>query len=130
MRRIKLLLVVNSIGMLLTIGCGGDNNVVGSAGDQFNVRYEVRFLNEGAVRINHKNNNGNETTNDPVTTNWEREYTFRDKVDAFLDIEVSEATRANSVTVQLAIYIEDNRVQQATSTITLDKKSTLSLTRP
>ena len=128
----SLLLIVAAISMLLTLGCGGENNVVGSGGNgtQFNVKYEVRFLTQGAVKISHKDINGNEITDDPVTTNWEGEYTFKDRVDALLDVEASEVTPANSVTVQLAIFVDGNRVQQATSIITLDKKSNLSYTLP
>ena len=132
MKKLTLLLMVAAIGILLTVGCGGENNVLNNGGDgtQFNVKYEVRFLTQGAVKISHKDINGNEITGDPVTTNWEREYTFKDRVDALLDVEASEATPTNSVTVQLAIFIDGNRVQQATSIITLDKKSNLSYTLP
>ena len=65
MKRMIFLLVGASMGMLLTIGCGGENNVLSSGGDQFNVRYEVRFLSEGAVKINHKDSNGVEITEVP-----------------------------------------------------------------
>ncbi len=132
MKKLTLLLMVAAIDMLLTVGCGGENDVLNNGGDgtQFNVKYEVRFLTQGAVKISHKDINGNQITGDPVTTNWERDYTFKDRVDALLDVEVSEVTSTNSVTVQLAIFIDGNRVQQATSIITLDKKSNLSATRP
>lgn len=130
MKKLTLLLMVAAVGMLLNVGCSDENNVLNNGGTQFNVKYEVRFISQGAVNISHKDNNGNEITDDPVTTNWEREYTFKDRVDALLEVEASDVAPTNQVTVQLAVFVNGNRVQQATSIITLDKKSTLSYTRP
>ncbi len=115
---------------LLFAGCSDENNVVNSTDTQFNVIYKVSFLTEGAVKISHKDSNGNELTDDPVSATWEREYQFQDRVDAFLDVEISNITPANQVTVHLAIFINGDQQQQATSIITADKKSTLSLSRP
>ena len=128
MKRLMLLSMVAAAGMLL--GCSGENGVLGPGGTRFDVRYEVRFLSEGAGKITHKDSNGNEIADDPVTGNWEREFSFGDQVDGFLEVEASEVAPTNSVSVQLAIFVDGNRVQQATATITRDKKSNLSITRP
>ncbi len=130
MKKYSFQLIVVAVAALTMLSCSGEKNVLNNGGDQFNVKYEVRFLSQGAVKITHKDNNGNEITDDPATTIWEREYAFGDRVDALLDVEASEVTPTNQVTVQLAIFLNGNREQQATSTITIDKKSTLAITRP
>ena len=130
MKQPKLLLMFVALFTLLIAGCSDENNVVNSTDTQFNVIYKVSFLTEGAVKISHKDSNGNELTDDPVSATWEREYQFQDRVDALLDVEISDTTPTNQVTVQLAIFVNGDQQQQATSIITADKKSTLSLSRP
>ena len=130
MKKYSSLLVAVAVAALTTVSCSSENNLLNNSGTQFNVKYEVRFLSQGAVKISHKDNNGNVIANDPVTTNWEREYAFGDQVDAVLEVEASEISSTNSVTVQLAMFINGNRVQQATSIITPEKKSSLTATRP
>ena len=88
------------------------------------------FITDGAVKISHKDSNGNEITDDPVSATWEREYQFQDRVDALLVVEFSEVTPTDQVTVHLAIILNDNLQHTATSIITADKKSTISLSRP
>ncbi len=130
MKQLTRLLMLFTLSILLYAGCSEENSVVSSSGTEYNLKYEVTFLTAGEVKISHKDANGNEVTDDPVSATWIREYQFQDRVDAFLDVEISNITPTNQVTVHLAIFINGNQQQQATSIITVDKKSTLSLTRP
>ena len=124
-----------AVMMLVIVGCSGENSVLNSDGDQtngteFQVKYEVRFLSQGTVKISYKDNHSNVITADRVGSDWATEYTFRDRVDALLDVEATDVDPTNQVTVQLAIFVNGNRVQQATSIITYDKKSNISYSRP
>ncbi|MCG8607104.1 hypothetical protein MJD09_19235 [bacterium] len=124
-----------AVMMLVIVGCSGENSVLNSDGDQtngteFQVKYEVRFLSQGTVKISYKDNHSNVITADRVGSDWATEYTFRDRVDALLDVEATDVDPTNQVTVQLAIFVNGNRVQQSTSIITYDKKSNISYSRP
>lgn len=130
MKNYRYLIIVTALGMLLCLGCSGDDNIINSNSAEFNVRYEVVFISPGAVKITHKDSHGREIFSDPVSADWQREYNFGGQVDALLDVEMSEVAPVNEVVVQLGIYIDGIRAQQSTATITSDKKSSLALTRP
>ena len=68
MKKYSFQLIVVAVAALTMLSCSGEKNVLNNGGDQFNVKYEVRFLSQGAVKITHKDNNGNEITDDPATT--------------------------------------------------------------
>jgi|GEM_PF-5760246 len=86
MKKLSSSTIVAVLAMLIFLNCGSDTALNGS-NSPFTVNYEVNFLSQGAVKVSHRDNDGNLVTEDPMTSNWER-------------------------------------------TITADKKSTLSLTRP
>ena len=135
MKNYLFLLLVVTIAAFAIPGCGSEDNSLNNPdgnnpGSQFNVRYEVLINSPGAVKIVHKSNSGTMLEQDPDSANWSQEYVFKDQVDALLDVEVSVVAPANSVSVQLAIFINGNRQQQSTATITSDRKSSISITYP
>ena len=123
--------IIATVALFTQLSCSGEsNNMLSTDQSQFNVKYEVLLKTQGAVKITHKNHNGETIVDDRVTADWQRSYTFSDRVAAMLEVEGLEAGSANTVTAELAIYVDGQRRQKATALLRQGQKSTLETNHP
>jgi hypothetical protein len=77
----------------------------------YNVKYEVKMLNGGAVKVTYKTPAANNESIENITSDWQKEYIFKNSIDSFLEVYITGLGSENKTQVKLQIYVDSLSVQ-------------------